>query len=241
MKVFTVLWYELLIFKKKFWTITSGAMISPVLYLIAFGWGLGDGITAGGMNYMDFVIPGIIAMSTMTVSFGAVGNDINISRIYYKTYEEFITAPVHMWEYSVGKIIAGALRGMYSAVLMILISLIFKSSISISPYFLMMAFLNALVFAALGFMIGMIINSHMEMNKFSSFIITPMSFLCGTFFPVDKMPGVLKTIVYYLPLTQATTAMRSAGTENMLMPPLILTGYLIIFIFFGIRLCSKAE
>ncbi|WP_054251523.1 ABC transporter permease [Neofamilia massiliensis] len=243
MGVLTVLWYELQLFKKKFVSITSGSMISPLLYLVAFGWGLGSGVDVNGMSYMNFVIPGIIGMTTMTVSFSTVGNSLNISRMYNKTFEEFMTSPIKIWEYALGKIIAGAFRGMYSAALMIIFSLLFNPQLNISIYFIFLALTNCLVFAALGFMVGMLIDSHTDMNKFTSFIITPMSFLSGTFFPIDKMPFVLRNIIYYLPLAQSTSALRSSVNfgDKSLTTPLILFGYFLVFLFLSIKLCKKAE
>lgn len=243
MGVLTVLWYELQLFKKKFVSITSGSMISPLLYLVAFGWGLGSGVDVNGMSYMNFVIPGIIGMTTMTVSFSTVGNSLNISRMYNKTFEEFMTSPIKIWEYALGKIIAGAFRGMYSAALMIIFSLLFNPQLNISIYFIFLALINCLVFAALGFMVGMLIDSHTDMNKFTSFIITPMSFLSGTFFPIDKMPFVLRNIIYYLPLAQSTSALRSSVNfgDKSLTTPLILFGYFLVFLFLSIKLCKKAE
>ena len=218
-------------------------MISPILYLIAFGWGLGSNVEVNGMSYMNFVIPGIIAMSTMSVSFGTVANSLNISRTYDKTFEEFMTSPIHMWEYTAGKILSGALRGLYSAILMILLSFIFKADLTINGYFVLLTLLNCLVFSSLGFLIGMVITSHVDMSKFTNFIITPMSFLCGTFFPIEKMPMVLKEIIYILPLTQSTVGLRASTqlTATWWISPAVLLVYLGIFMFASIRLCQKAE
>jgi len=232
-----------MLFKNKFWSITTGLMIAPMLYLIAFGWGIGNSMTIDGMSYISFVIPGIIAMSTMTISFGTVANGINISRTYDKTFEEFMTAPINMVSYTIGKIIASALRGMYSAALIISLSLLFRGNVNIDIYFIFIIILNCLVFSALGFMIGMIIDSHADMSKFSNFIITPMSFLCGTFFPLDKMPFLIKDVIWILPLTQTSIALRR-NSELFLNPwihPLILVLYFVILLIIGIKLCTKAE
>lgn len=243
MKISAILWHEYVLFKNKFWSITSSLMISPILYLIAFGWGLGDGMTISGTSYMNFVIPGIIAMSTMTISFGTVANSINISRMYDKTFEEFMVAPINMSTYAMGKIIASALRGMYSAMLIIILSLIFKANIDISIYFVFITILNCLVFAALGFIVGMLIDSHADMSKFSSFIITPMSFLCGTFFPIEKMPAIIKELILFLPLTQTSIALRgnSEFFVSMWFHSIILIIYFIILLMVGIKLCGKVE
>jgi ABC-2 type transport system permease protein len=243
MQFTTILWQEYIIFKRKFWSITTGSMIAPVLYLIAFGWGLGSGMKVGGVSYINFVIPGIIAMSSMTMSFSNIANNINISRIYDKTFEEFMIAPVNMFVFTVAKITAGALRGMYSALIIILLSLIFNSGLSIGPYFILIIILNCFVFSALGFTAGIVIDSHVDMGKFTNFIITPMSFLCGTFFPLDRMPFGLKQFIWLLPLTHTSLGLRSSGGDalNMLSHPLILLLYFIVLLVLGIKVCKKAE
>ena len=71
-----------------------------------------------------------------------------------------------------------------------------------------MIILNCLVFAAMGFMVGIIIESHMDMNKFQNFVIAPMTFLCGTFFPLSNMPVVIRQIIWLLPLSQTNIAVR---------------------------------
>ncbi len=243
MKVLSILWYEWILFSNRFWGITLGLLVAPVLYLIAFGWGIGGSTIVNGASYISFVIPGIIAMSSMTTSFSTIANNINISRTYDKTFEEFMTAPINMSSFAFGKIIAGAMRGMYSALLIIGICFIFRAEIHIDSYAILMIVLNCLVFSALGFMIGIIIESHADMSKFQNFIITPMSFLCGTFFPLDKMPAILKELIWILPLTQSSIAIRRDSDLflNMWIHPLIMIVYFAVLLYIGIRLCKKAE
>ncbi len=244
MSTFTsILWQEYVLFKRKFWTITLAAMVSPILYLIAFGWGIGGSVTVEGKSYINFIIPGIIALTTMTVSYNNTGNSINISRIFYKTFEAFMMAPITVASYAIGKIVAGALTGMYSALLIIILSLIAGTGISISPYFILIIILNCLTFSAIGFTVGIFINSHTEMSKFSSFVITPMSFLCGTFFSLDKMPQVIKIIIWMLPLTHTSLGLRNSGKDlmDMIIHPIVLSIYFILIFCIGVMKCKKAE
>ncbi|MDD2234028.1 MAG: ABC transporter permease [Desulfitobacteriaceae bacterium] len=239
----SILWQEAIFFKRKFWSITTGSIIAPVLYLIAFGWGLGGGMRIDGTDYINFVIPGIVALTTMTVSFSTIANSINISRMYEKTFEEFMVAPLNMWVYAAGKITAGSFRGLYSGFLILFLAFLFQTGIKINPYFLFILILNCLTFSAIGFIIGIIIKSHADMGKFTSFIITPMAFLCGTFFPLEKMPFILKNIIWLLPLTHTSLGLRSSGEDfySMLIHPGILLLYFIVASAAGVRLCKKAE
>lgn len=242
MKILSILWYEAILFKRRYWSITLGMMVSPILYLIAFGWGLGS-TTVNGMSYLSFVIPGIIAMSSMTNSYSTVASNINIARTYDKTFEEFMIAPINMRAYAFGKILASALRGMYSAALIILLCLIFRAGVNIDLYAVLIIILNCFVFSAMGFVVGILIESHADMSKFQNFVMAPMSFLCGTFFPLSNMPAVIKQIIWILPLSQTSIAMRRDSDLfiNPWLHPLILVIYFIVLLSIGIKLCKKAE
>lgn len=241
--LYGILWQEFVVFKRKFVGTTISFLISPILYLVAFGWGLGSGVSIDGVSYMAYIIPGIIGMNTMMTSFSNTANNINISRIFYKTFEDYMISPINMTIYALGKIIAGACYGIYSATLIIVMVTIFTSDLVITPYFILISLLNCFVFSSMGFLIGLLVNSHSDMAKFTSFVITPMSFLCGTFFPIDKMPEVLRFIIYLLPLTHTNIAMRSSGetSAQMALHAGVLVAYLITLFVLGAIHCKKVE
>ncbi len=208
MEVFTILWREFLFFKRRIFNITTSAIINPLLYVIAFGWGLGADVQVEGTTYMHFVIPGIIALSTMNTSFSAVSVRVNISRLYEKSFEYYLTSPVNMKLLALGQILSGAFRGMYASMLVLFVSFIFGIYIPINFSFILICFLNSFLFSAFGYSAALSINSHYDMNRFSTFIMTPMSFLCGTFFSLNKLPLAIKKFINILPLTFTTTALR---------------------------------
>lgn len=238
-----ILWQEYTIFKRKFFSHTLSTLVTPILYLIAFGWGLGSGMDYNGVSYFHYIIPGILAMNTMMVSFSNTANSVNISRLYYKTFEIYMVAPLNMTIYVIGKIISGALYGVYSGSLIIIMTLVFNVDFGINPQFVLILLLNCFVFSGAGLIAGLIINTHAGMSKFMSFVITPMSFLCGTFFSVDKMPLALNFIIKILPLTHTTIGLRGAinGSEEILTNIAVLLGFFIIFTIGSVMLCKKVE
>jgi ABC-type polysaccharide/polyol phosphate export permease len=229
-------------FKNRWISITAGALVGPLLYLTAFGWGLRGAITVNGADYIGFLIPGIIAMNAMTGGFGIIANDINLSRNYMKTFEAVMIAPVRMSLYTLARVTANTLRSLYGSALIIAVSLCFHASPAIDGYFIMVLILNCYVFSFLGFIAGILITSHPDMAKVSNFVITPMSFLCGTFFPLEKFPPPLRMIFQALPLTQAVKGLRTgfAGSGS-LVPPLILAAYIAVLCPLSIRLCVRSE
>ena len=77
MGIVTVLWEKWVEFKYEWFKITTSALISPLLYMIALGWGLGATTTVTDRPYFDLLVPGIIALTTMNTSFSAGGLSLN--------------------------------------------------------------------------------------------------------------------------------------------------------------------
>lgn len=241
MEVFTILWKEILFFKRRMFNIVTAAMINPLLYMIAFGWGLGSDVQVEGHTYMHFVIPGIIAMTTMNTSFSAMSVRLNSTRLHERSFEFYLTSPVNMKLLALGFILSGALRGMIAASLVILVSTLFGVYINITSGFIIICFLNSFLFAALGYGAAMTINSHYDINRFSTFIMTPMSFLSGTFFSLEKLPIWMKRLIELLPLTHATNALRSITLEGYYekISILVLLVYSIILYIYSIYITNR--
>jgi ABC-type polysaccharide/polyol phosphate export permease len=212
-----------------------------MLYLVAFGWGLGGAFAEGGVPYTAFVMPGIIAMNGMTQGFSVIANDINMARIYQKTFEAVMISPVSMPVFTLARITANVLRCLYSASLIIAASFLFRAGLRIDWYFLLLLTLNCAVFSTIGFIAGLLIDSHADMAKTSNFIITPMSFLCGTFFPLERFPPVLQKIIGLLPLTQSVSGMRAgADAAASFAPVLALFAWLALLLPAAMALCKRA-
>jgi hypothetical protein len=94
MDFYSILWTDLRVLRRQWWRLLVTTMISPLLYLIAFGWGLGRGINVEGTNYLEFVIPGIVALTAMTISFNSAGMKLNVDRLYCKSFDECLMSPV---------------------------------------------------------------------------------------------------------------------------------------------------
>lgn len=207
----TVFWRDWTVLNRRIVKYVVSRMISPILYLVAFGWGMGRGLPASGGSYLDFIVPGIMAMNAMNISFGAVGSPLNMSRLYHKTLEEYLIAPISEGSFVAGKILAGTLRGLISCAVIFGLAYLFGASFVINTWFILALTLTCLLFAAMGFVAAMLIDSHEDMASFSTYVLLPMSFLCATFFSLDRLPGVLKVIIELLPLTHATYALRYIG------------------------------
>ncbi|MBF0235512.1 MAG: ABC transporter permease [Desulfamplus sp.] len=237
--LFAVYYREMLIMRRRLTRLVPSWSVSPLLYLIAFGYAMGKHVEIDGHSYMEFLIPGLIAMNSMTQSF-AIASEINIARFYWHIFEEIQAAPVSDFSYVAGEVLAGITRAFLSTCVILILGLMFGVTLSCNLLFWLAILLNSFVFASLAVGLAMLVKSHGDQVLLTSFVITPMAFLGGTFFPLENFPEWGQRLVYILPITHAAQAIRSASFGNI--PPI--SSYLVLFftgcIFFFISvLCVK--
>lgn len=214
----TVFWGDWLELRVRIKQVAASGLVSPLIYILAFGFGLGsslDSVTrpAAGENYLQFILPGMVALSSMTISFGGTTFSICGDRIFAKTFEEMLLVPVHPLALHLGKMLAGVVRGLMTSGSVILVAVLFTGKIwsFLNPLFLLLLVLNCAVFAGLGVIVGLTVQSLESVGLYNNFLIVPMSFLGGTFFDPNTLPVALKTIVYFLPLTYTCIGLRDAA------------------------------
>ena len=241
MGIVTVLWEKWTEFKRDFYKITLSAMISPLLYLIVFGMGIKT--TSHGEPYINFLIPGLVAMSTMTGSFGAVAQNMSVQRLYEKALDQIMVSPTPLWQFITGQIIGGSLRGIYSAAMILLLTFPLKTGLVWNGWSLLVMFLNGTVFATIALTLSFMAKSYTDAPRYTSFIIMPMSFLCNTFFSTDDMPNGFRQFVSVLPLSKASEMLRSisCGEGFDAWGIVILAIYLVVFSLISMNFIYKKK
>lgn len=214
----TIFWGEWLDLRVRIVQVAATGLISPLIYIIGFGLGLGSSLDAtmkpaAGDNYLQFILPGMIALSSMTISFGGTTFSICGDRIFTKTFEETLLVPVHPLALYLGRMLAGIVRGMMTSCSVIIVALIFTGKFGsfLNPLFLLLLVLNCAVFSGLGVIVGLNVKSLESVGLYNNFVIVPMSFLGATFFDPATLPRVLKGVVYLLPLTYTSVGLRAAA------------------------------
>ena len=204
---------EILILKRRLTRLVGAWSVSPLLYLIAFGYAMGRDLTVDGHTYIEFLIPGLAAMASMTQAF-AIGSEINIARFYWHIFEEFQSAPVSNAAYVLGEVLAGMTRAFLAGCVILLMGAAFGVVLSYGAMFWLAFFLNSFIFSSLAVGLAMLVKSHADQAMMTSFIITPMAFLGGTFFPIENLPAWAQKILVLLPLTHTADAVRASSFGN---------------------------
>ena len=201
---------ELLVLEKRLFKQLASMAVSPALYLIAFGLGIGKKATISGEPYLKFLIPGLITMSSMFHSY-SIAVEINIARFYLKIFDEFMASPLSTFYYVLGEVFIGILRAVVSVLIIIAIGYLSGVFLNYGAGFWMGVLVTAFLFASLAVIIAMVVKNHADQALVTNFVITPMAFLGGTFFPIEYMPKIVQKLLLLIPLTHSSMIIRQSA------------------------------
>jgi len=225
-----------------------GSLAQPLFFLLILGFGLNSVLTipGAGHSYINFLIPGIIAMAVL---FTSVFSGIQI--IWDRQFgflKETLIAPVSRTSIMLGQTVGGASTAIIQGMIILVLSLFIGGS-----FFSVWGFLIALLFMILISIsftsLGIAIASRMEdMHGFQlimNFFIMPIFFLSGALFPLTNAPAILKTLAYINPLTYGVEGVRygflGVSAINPLISFAVLTGFCITMVFLGGYLFNKIK
>jgi ABC-2 type transport system permease protein len=209
MNTLTILWLRQL---KKYFRSRArmiGSIGQPLLFLVALGFGFGPIFAkAGGGNYIDFLVPGIVSM---TILFTAIFSGIEI--IWDRQFgflKETLVAPVSRYEIMVGRTLGGATIAVLQGTLVFVISLFlgFTPDIAMLPFAIVFAALIALFFTALGTAIASLLDDMQGFQLIMNFLVMPTFFLSGALFPLAGLPSVISVIAQLNPLSYGVDGLR---------------------------------
>lgn len=184
------------------------SLISPLLWIFAFGTGLGSVVNLGGVNYRTYIYPGVLVMSVL------------FSSLFYGVYviwdrkldflKEVLVAPVSRTSIFIGKALGGCTDVMLQATVLLILS--FFIGVHIPFHALILAFLLLFMIAigmvSLGLAIGANMTSPEGFMLVVNFVMWPLFFFSGALFPLDQLPEWLSGATLLNPLTYGVDAVR---------------------------------
>lgn len=187
----------------------------PLLYLFAFGFGLGSligKVTLLGieLTYRQFIFAGIVAQTLMFQGFFEAAYGSFIRMYYQKIFQAIAVTPITLSEVLWAEIVWDASKATFSASVVILIGVSMKDfSPSGALLALPLCFLGALLFAALGLLVAAKSRTIEEISYPQYLLIFPMFLFCGVFFPLSSLPSYLQWLAWMLPLTSIVSLVRT--------------------------------
>jgi lipooligosaccharide transport system permease protein len=207
------------------------SLIEPILYLLAFGFGLGTFVSEiEGISYMQWIAPGLVAITVMYGSFFECTYGSFVRMYFQRTFDAIIATPVSVEEVIAGELLWGATRATFNSA--IVLAVIAAFGLISTPWFLAMlpvAFFGGLLFAALGMCFTALAPNIDFFNYPTFLLITPMFLISNTFIPLASFPSQLQTIALaVLPLTHVADLSRvlvvgKIETLGGLSPELVVT------------------
>lgn len=235
MSWYPVVWEELIYLRNKFWLHLVVYTFSPLIFLFAFGFGVGQRLQLmmpGGISYLNFLVPGMVALALFN---NGVNSVIVRMRLFYYSFEAYQLAPMGSFSLWLGYTLSGALRSMLAAVIVLGVMFLTVPGLFLTWAFGLAVALAAFCFGSLGVCVGLWLRSFDDHAMTNEFILVPMTFLSGTLIPVERLPGLLQQCVWLFPLTPVTGLLRSTmtgrGWDSTL--AVLTAGWLILFFFVG--------
>jgi ABC-2 type transport system permease protein len=189
------------------------SVVSPViatsLYFVVFGAAIGSRITQiEGVPYGAFIVPGLIMLTLLTQSVANASFGIYFPR-FTGTIYELLSAPISYLEIVVGYVGAAATKSIILGLIILATARLFVP-IHIAHPFWMMAFLllTAVTFSLLGFIIGIWADGFEKLQLVPLLIITPLTFLGGTFYSISVLPPVWQAVTLFNPVVYLVSGFR---------------------------------
>jgi len=184
-------------------------VLSTSLYFVVFGSAIGSRIQAiDGVDYGAFIVPGLIMLSLLTQSISNASFGIYFPR-FTGTIYELLSAPVSPMEIVLGYVGAAATKSIILGLIILATAALFVPLRIEHPVF-MLAFLvlTAATFSLFGFIIGIWADGFEKLQLVPLLIVTPLTFLGGTFYSVDMLPPFWRTVTLFNPVVYLVSGFR---------------------------------
>jgi len=187
----------------------ASPVISTSLYFVVFGAAIGSRMTAvDGVSYGAFIVPGLIMLSILTESISNASFGIYMPK-FSGTIYEVLSAPISVYEIVTGYVGAAATKSVILGTIILITARLFVT-FSIAHPLLMVLFLvlTAVTFSFFGFIIGVWADGWEKLQIVPMLIVTPLTFLGGSFYSISMLPPLWQKIALFNPVVYLISAFR---------------------------------
>lgn len=190
---------------KRFLAVASQTLLGPVvsssLYLLIFGMGIGSRLSIHPEHsYAQFIIPGLVLMGVVNNAFANTSSSLFMSR-YLGNIVDILVTPIRPSEFIAAYTLAAMFRGMLVGLVTYLVTIIFAPVPWANPLQAIgIALLASFVFAQFGILAAIFSSSFDTLSMFTNFLILPLIYLGGLFYPVADLPEPWRTLSQFNPL-----------------------------------------
>lgn len=204
-----IYWFELARFFRTLFQSIASPVLSTSLYFIVFGSAIGSRMQEiNGVSYGAFIIPGLVMLSILTESISNASFGIYFPK-YSGTIYEILSAPISAFEIVVGFVGAAATKSIILGIIILITAKLFVAY-SVAHTLWMIAFLvlTSVTFSLFGFIIGLWADGFEELQVIPLMIITPLTFLGGSFYSINMLPPLWQKITLFNPVLYLVSGFR---------------------------------
>lgn len=185
------------------------SIVTAVLYFVIFGSLIGRRIGAmDGIDYMQYIAPGLIMMAVITNSYANVSSSFYSAK-FGRYLEEVLVSPLPDWIIVLGYAGGGVLRGLLVGIAVTVVALFFTDlPVEHLPLIIIAVFLTAAVFSLAGLVNGVFARNFDQVNWIPTFVLTPLTYFGGVFYSVSLLPDWARTLSYANPILHMVNAFR---------------------------------
>ncbi|WP_186080734.1 ABC transporter permease [Burkholderia gladioli] len=186
-------------------------VISTSLYFVVFGSAIGSRISAvNGISYGSFIVPGLVMLSLLSQSISNASFGIYFPR-FTGTIYEVLSAPVSYWEIVAAYVGAAATKSVILGVIILITASLFVPMNILHPaWMVLFLVLTSITFSLFGFVIGIWADSFEKLSLVPLLIVTPLTFLGGSFYSVDMLPPFWRVVTLFNPIVYLVSGFRWA-------------------------------
>ena len=229
---------NLLVWRKLAVASVLGNVAEPLITLVAFGYGLGSLLPrVDGVDYIVFLAAGSVCMSTaMAASFESLYSAFSRMHVQ-RTWESILNAPLRLEDVLVAEWLWAASKAVFSGIA--ILAVVFALGISRDPLLLAaipVVALTGLAFSAIGLCFNALARGYDFFTYYFTLVMTPMVFLSGVYYPVDRLPDWLAPVASLLPLAAAVELARPLVLGRLPEEPFWPAALLLAYALVGFRL-----
>lgn len=219
------------VYKKDLIANISPTVADPALVLVSLGLGLGSFITnVEGMSYMQFLAPGLTVATALFTSFFESSYGFYVRMTYENVYKAMLTTPIGVKEVVVGEMVWVGLKGAVMAVGVAVVLALFglMSNPWLIPALASVGFLVALPCGAMGLLSSALVNNINQFQTVYSFLIAPLYFLSGIFFPIPQMHVAVRIVAEFFPLIHGVRLAQALFWERGIADAYLYSGSILV-------------
>ncbi|WP_374078775.1 ABC transporter permease [Bdellovibrio bacteriovorus] len=220
-----------IVYKKDLIANISPTVADPALILVSLGLGLGSFLTdVEGMSYMQFLAPGLTVATALFTSFFESSYGFYVRMTFENVFKAMLTTPIGVQEVVFGELIWVGLKGAVMAVGVAIVLALFGLMVNpwLIPALSIVGLLVAIPCGAMGLLATALVRNINQFQTVYSFVIAPLYFLSGIFFPIDSMSQPVRIVAEFFPLIHGVRLAQALFWERGIAEAFLYSGSILV-------------